>query len=545
MASKSDRASSSHLGAAAGNGSAGKLVEYEEFIEGHLRRTRGHVRSVDLASALMILATASLAYFLAAGVIDQWVVAGGLGFWGRLLLLVLYLGGACYYLAVEVLPLLVRRINPVYAAHTIERSRPTLKNALVNFLLFRADRGGLNPVVYEAIEEQAATNLARVHADTAVDRSKLIHIGYVLLAVVFVCALYTLLSPKNLLSSIGRVAMPWADIGVPTRTTISQIEPGDVEAFRGQQVTVRARVEGLKSDGRVTLIYSTADGQVVDRSVDMLLSSDGYKHSCILPSGDSALQQSLNYRIAAGDAVSKTYHIDVVAAPTIVVRAVRYKYPSYTGLIEQRVEHQGDLKAIEGTEVTIEAIANQDIDSATVDFDCDGKFDKRMQSTSQEAQATFRLSLKDDRRTPEHESYQLLFKDVRGRQNPQPVRHTIEVTRDIAPEIQFVAPKQDEIELPANGSTNLEVVASDPDFALRLVKFSAASGTKPIVDKLLLNEARTGQFVHKFLFEPKRLGLKAGDVVEYWAVAEDNKDPNPNRTETTLRRIRVVSPTRQ
>ena len=201
-----------------------------------MRKTRSHVRTVDLAGSLMTLVAGTLGYFLLAGMSTTGSFRGGLGFWGRLLFLAGYAVAALYYLAAYVLPLVLRRINPLYAAHAIERSRPSLKNGLVNFLFFRADPGRLSPVVYQAIEEQAATNLAKVHVEAAVDRSKLIKIGYALVAVLFVCALYTLLSPKDLIKTVGRVVMPWADISPPTRTAIVEIEPGDARAFRGQQV---------------------------------------------------------------------------------------------------------------------------------------------------------------------------------------------------------------------------------------------------------------------------------------------------------------------
>ena len=523
----------------------GKLVEYEEYIEAQLRKTRGHVRSVDIAGSLMTLCAGTVAYFFLAAIVDHWIVPGGLGFWGRLTILSLYVLASLYFLFVEVLPLLVRRINPVYAAQTIERSRPSLKNALVNFLFFRDNPAGLNQAMYEAIEEQAATHLAKEHVEVAVDRTKMIRIGYALIGMVSVCALYALLSPKDLFKTVGRVVMPWAEIGAPTRAMIDEVEPGDTRAFRGQQVVVSARVQGVPSDGKVTLFYTTSDGQTVDRAVDMPLAADGYKHACTLPAGESSLQQSLEYRIEAGDAVTKWYHLEVVAAPTLVVRSLEYKYPAYTGLLTQRVEHQGDLKALEGTEVTLDAIANQSIESAHVDFDCDKTLDQRMQIDGQQAKATFRLKLKDDRKTPEHASYELVFKNDQGQQNPQPVRHQIDVVRDLSPEIQFVTPKKDDVDLPVNQAIELEIVANDPDFALRLVKLSATAGKQPLMDKMLLDEVWRGQWVKKFRIEPLKLGLKAGDVIEYSAAAEDNKNPQPNRTETAKRRIRIVSPSAQ
>lgn len=518
-----------------------QFVEYEEFIESQLRRTRSHVRSVDLAAGFMVLLTGTLAYFLVVTLVDHWLISGGLGFWGRLLLLAGFVAGAGWWIVTQILPSLIKRINPLFAAYTIERSRPTLKNSLVNFLLFRADPSGVHQRVLEAIEEQAATNLVGVQVDSAVDRSRLIKLGYVLVGILALCALYAVASPKNLFQTVGRVVMPWADIQPPTRTTIDEIEPGDVQAFRGQQVTVKARVQGVADDAPVTLYYTTADKQIVDRPVEMSRPAGEYRYTAVLPAADAELQQSLTYTIKAGDATSRTYSIEVVAAPTIVVKSIEYKYPGYTGLLSQRVEHQGDLKAIEGTEVTLEALANQEIASGYVDFDANHTLDLPLRGEGAHAKASFRLLLKEDRQTPEHDSYQLTFKNAAGQQNPQPVRHQIEVTRDLSPEIQFVSPNRDEVELPIDGAIDLEVVANDPDFALANVKLLMAKGDKRAEEKLL-NATWRGQFVKKYHFQPSKLRLAVGDTIEYWAVAVDNKSPRANQTETARRKIVIVAP---
>ena len=51
--------------------------------------------------------------------------------------------------------------------------------------------------------------------------------------------------------------------------------------------------------------------------------------------------------------------VTVVDAPTMVVEKVEYQFPSYTGKAPQ-ILIQGDLRALEGTKVTIE----QDFSSA-------------------------------------------------------------------------------------------------------------------------------------------------------------------------------------
>jgi len=90
-------------------------------------KTRRHVKWVDIADGAITLAIGVLAYLLAAAVIDHWLISGGLGFWGRLLLWVGLLGGSGLYFIRRVLPPLMYHVNPIFAAATIEKSEPSLK----------------------------------------------------------------------------------------------------------------------------------------------------------------------------------------------------------------------------------------------------------------------------------------------------------------------------------------------------------------------------------------------------------------------------------
>ena len=89
--------------------------------------------------------------------------------------------------------------------------------------------------------------------------------------------------------------------------------------------------------------------------------SNGLRFEGQLPSEQGGLQQSVTYRIQAGDAVSPTYRIEVSPAPHITVQRLEYEFPAYTKRPRQSDEGQGDIKALEGTRVTIRAKANQPI----------------------------------------------------------------------------------------------------------------------------------------------------------------------------------------
>ncbi|MBN2475425.1 MAG: hypothetical protein JXB62_12510, partial [Pirellulales bacterium] len=531
------------------------VAPHEAFIENRLRQTRRQVKGVDLAGGLITLAIGTLVCLLAAALVDHWVVSGGLGFWGRLLILAGLLLAAGFYCVRFILPSLVHRINPVYAAQTIEQGRPTLKNSLINFLLLRSHRREVSPVIYRALQDRAAADLTQVPPEVAVDRSHVIRLGYLLIGTLTVFCLYLAISPKNPLVSAARIVWPWAQIKAPTRVTIDNIEPGDAVVYHGDFVSVSAEVAGVDEGESVLLYYSTADGQSIDQKIAMTVPEDGYRYRCELPPGRLGLQQDVEYHLAAGDCKTRRFAVKVQTAPAIVVDAIDYDYPAYTGITDRTVDRQGDLRAIEGTVVTIRATANQPIQRAEIDLDCDGL--NRRDMLVAEQTATGRITLATSRTDPnlsEHESYQLRFTDRAGRLNPRPIRYRIEVIRDLPPEIQLLEPQQEDVQLGEDGRLQIRVRAEDPDFALQRVLLRAECAGRPLAVAPLLDQTHPGDFTGTYVFEPARatfaerpadrpqVGLKAGDRVVYWVEAEDNKQPLPGLAKTEPRWITIIGP---
>ena len=275
--------------------------ECERVIDERLERTRRRVKGVDIAGGLIALAIGILAYLFLAALIDHWLIVGGLGFWGRLGLWLLLVVAAGAYFARRVLPPLLGRIHPLFAAATIEQSQPSLKNSLINFLFLRGRRQEVAAPIYRAMEYRAAVDLSKISVDVAVDRGRVIRLGYIFLAVVALFSLYLVLSPKNPLRSAARVLIPWSAIEAPTRVTIRDIRPGDAPAYYGDSVTVSAELSGLRTDEPVVLVYSTADGQTVDQVIPMSQPAGDYHFQCRLPPGNLGVQQDHTYYLAAGD----------------------------------------------------------------------------------------------------------------------------------------------------------------------------------------------------------------------------------------------------
>src|SRR3954465_14711439 len=256
-----------------------KLVRYEDYIESKIQSTCWMVKAVDLATALVTLVASVLAYLLVVAIVEHWIVSGGFNVVARTVLFGMLVIGAGYFIYHRVWPLLVRAINPVYAARAIEQGSPTLKNSLINLLFFRERRAGISDAVYRTLEEQAAQRLTRVPIETTVDRSLLIRLGYVLIGVVAAAGLYKVFSPKDPIVSAERVLLPWADIVPASRVSISAVTPGSVTISRGEYVNVSAEVHGLGENDEVLLRYSSDDGQVVGKSIPLKAAGDGLHFS--------------------------------------------------------------------------------------------------------------------------------------------------------------------------------------------------------------------------------------------------------------------------
>jgi hypothetical protein len=321
---------------------------------------------------------------------------------------------------------------------------------------------------------------------------------------------------------------------------------------------VSAVVHGLRDGDPVRLVYSTADGQTVDRTVEMALASGGLRYECKLPakgqesgvgSRESAgIQQDLTYHIVAGDAQSADYKLTVVAAPTIIVEKLDYQFPAYTKKPPLSTPRQGDIHALEGTRVTIHAVANQPIKSAYLELD-PGVKDvppelAPLAVDGTRASGTLVLALKADRKTPWHASYQVRFYTDRGQRSQQPILHKIEVIRDLPPEVQILQPQKVRVEVPLDGEQMVEVRGVDPDFGLSSLRLEGSlQGVRALEVELL--DGKSGQAPQAtvpFVFRPAGHKLAVGDELTYTAIAADNRQPEANISRTAEYTLVVVAP---
>jgi hypothetical protein len=567
----------------------------ERYLARRLAAATADYKGVALTTFLLGAGVAALVWVACGVVLEHWLVAGGLPRWARWIWLLTGLAAIVAAGIRWIVPLVRYRVNLVYAARVIEREHPELHNDLVNTVLVKAHPEGNAASVVRSLEQRTAKRLSAMPAEAVIDRSLAVRLAYALALLVGLACVYSLAAPKSMLATAARLLAPWARVAAPTRVRLEppllrwrmpgeapavalpgaggeagsgsdaadtrsiKVDAGGATLVRGRQLVVSSVIHGLRHDERpfvavTPLLDSGAvDGAAMPWRAEMTRiggqSGAGQRYAAVLPDAARGLDQSLAFTIHAGDARSEPVRVALVDSPTLLVREVRYEFPAYMGRESETVAWQGDLRAVEGTRVVIIAESNQPLESAWIDFECDGSRDLKLKvGASDLARATgsFVLQMNADRSAAEHASYRLLFQPrgtaLAGREQMEveKLEHRIEVLADLAPEISIEEPRESPARVPPGAPVTVRVRALDPDFGLARVGIETrVQGGAAQPEIVLPRSERRGAFNGVLQLVPERLGAGAGSKLEYRGVAVDTRPSQPNVAHTPWKLLQI------
>jgi len=528
---------------AAGSPNSSRYLDFDEYVDLKLQKTRSTIKTTDILVALAGVAAMFLGYLLVFVVLDQWVVSGGFSIGLRWLLLSTLLVLTAAWLGWKVgLPYL-RTVNRLYAARQIEKADPDLKSNLLNLIDLRSSGREIDPAILRALEKNAAVGLQNIDVAQAVDHRPLMRMAYVLLAVVVMFCMYALFSPKKISNSIWRSLLPAADLGVSTRTEIVKVLPGDATVLARGSVEVSADIAGEVPE-KVFVHFTTADGKFRDEPVELRTGSEGPTRFKGFLRGENGqgLLQDLTYLVRAGDAVSAEYRITVNQPPSATVDRVRFQFPAYMKL-ESTEQAGGQIESWEGSKVTLTAHTNMPVKSAKVEFldvrENGPNGEEHPMSVSADGRqltTSWTLGFRSDGAYAKF--YRIQCKTESGETDPNPSVNGLTIRPDLPPEVSLLEPVRD-MEVPANAVIPMLIEARDPDFELSHINLHVKKNGQP-VQKEPLSEGRQQRLLLKHDLKLARFDLKPGDVVEFWVQAFDNKQPRPNSKVTPELKLKIV-----
>ncbi len=245
----------------------GKMLDYEQYIDHQLSRTRSRIKMTDLLTASLTLVAAAIALLFVEVVLDHVV---GLPVWVRRIVLFTGVTAGLAYAGLRIVLPLIGRVNGLYAAKTIEESDPTFKNSLINYLDLKRHRSEISKAAMRAIEAKAVNDLTGIEIDAVVNQRRLIQVAYTLSAVLVVFCLYAFVTPKSILDSTRRALL--ADVVRPTNTRLTNIKPGDdpelSQVVAGSHVSFFVDVsQGLDPTGLCSTTASTGASSTRSRNL--------------------------------------------------------------------------------------------------------------------------------------------------------------------------------------------------------------------------------------------------------------------------------------
>ena len=549
----------------------------DRYLSKRLAAAGADYKGVAITTFLLAAGVGVMLWLGSGILVEHWLVRGGLPTGARW---IWFAAGAVVLAAAVVrwiVPLVRYRVNLVYAARILEREHPELHNDVVNAVLARAHADDTTPLIVKSLRRRAARQLSTVSADGVIDRTPALRLAYVLAGLMALACIYEVLAPKSFVVSAARLVAPWLGIAPPSRVRIAPpalawrmpgepapadvsgrrlpVQGGTATLIRGRQLVVASEVRGLTAGERPALVVTpvredgTAEPAMAAWRMPMAPGGADGMHTVLLPDATRGLDRPIELVISAGEARSPRIRVVVVDAPALLVREVRYDYPEYTGQADETVEWQGDLRAVEGTKVTIVAECNHPLESAWIDLGCDGKRKVPLTVGQQDlarGRGSFTLHLNADRSAAEYASYRLMFQPKsapaasREPVTTEKMEYRIDVEPDITPDVSIEEPAEKVVRVPPSAPVTIRVRGEDPDFGLASVSVEtrlAQGGEKP-GEELLVGRRRK-VFRGAATLIPERLGAGPGAVLEYRAVAKDTRPEAPNIAVTEWRALKI------
>jgi hypothetical protein len=516
----------------------------DAFIEAQLLRTQKRIRFVDLLTALLGFLAGTLGFAVLMILLDRrWELAAGV----RQGALLAYLAGACVYLFFFVVRPLNWRVNPHFAARRLEETLPGSRNHVINWIDLHGEK--VPSVLKTALGQRAAKDLTKADVDGAISTRRALSVGGTtgLLAVVFI-SLFFLFGPRPFASLFGRLFAPFgSSSGIASRTQVSVVRPLDTTVTIGNAVTIVAQVGGRVPDARDNdapcLLYRHDESEPYRKR---FLQADDSNQEWATTISPIDVGNGFYYKVAAGDAETEEYRVQVRAAPLISDFEATYHYRAYTGKASQ-TRSSRKLEDLRGTEVEINALTNRVIKDGRLEFEgADGVGDliRPERVDGQPQKLRFRIVL--DRAG----KYRIRFTSTEGEGYIDSTAHEIAVFPDLPPQVRLIEPGKDVV-LPANGQLTLKGEASD-DFGiasltlhLHIVDGGRLESKPYLPDKLGKGNFGTPRNLeYRELLElatlktpdGKPAELKPGMEIEYWLEAADACDyPRPNVTSSQPR----------
>ncbi|MHC4398644.1 MAG: hypothetical protein ACYTG0_03095 [Planctomycetota bacterium] len=424
--------------------------------------------------------------------------------------------GAALVVWLTCLRLMLRIPSKQDLARRVELAEPELRENLLSAVELGSDDEGRlhdSPVFRRLLQDRVGRQMAGVRVPALLPLRLLS--GWLVAALLILAAFGVLLSVPGLPFGVlmTRAMLPGANVDRVSRIRVTILEPVPHSLTLPQNETVAVLVE-------------ISGGEVDEATLETHAETGGVTRHPMRARGASQFvsnlsieAESIDYRILAGDAVTRKYTI--LARPRPGVRAFHktYRFAEYTGLEDEKVtEPHGDLVALEGTEAELVLELDQDVSQAELRVERSGS--DEIETVALEPHGDRRLRATLSMTDPAVYRVHLVARETDFENTFSP-KYEIRPEPDLIPRVGFVDQQETTLLLPPNDILALEGLAEDDLPLVGLAQHVSVNGRQWQEIPLEIQQRRRVRTAWDW--DLLDLNLESGDQVITKLVATDRK----------------------
>jgi hypothetical protein len=424
----------------------------------------------------------------------------------------------------------LQRLSDLRVAKRFESLETSLGNRLTNAVQLSVKKGESH--VEEFLREEAvalgkksAANLKTWHV-----ARQGIQIAFVVCLVSAGVWIFVLSSAREMFDAVApRFLDPRGDHPPYSRLKI-QVTPKNAEVLYGSQLEIKATARGKPAD-KLWLVAKTGTNQT--RTLMFLAPDKSFFQTL------ANLREPTEFFVTDGAARSFRYPIKIRYTPQITLVEVTTEFPAYTSKPVRTGKLTEEIQALpEGTKISFRVASNRPLKEGALELTpvLGGKKSSvRLQPGGQSNIVSGSFTLN------EPTLFNISVSDVGGLSSGETRKGRFNISPDERPHLFVLEPGRDAVATPTI-AIPVHVQATD-DYAVSRVVWLRGfnrSIERPFNMKVALKNGPQSVDASGS-FALNKLGVRPGDVIEYYFEAADNYPKGPNLTLSKLYRLQIIS----
>ncbi len=357
---------------------------------------------------------------------------------------------------------------------------------------------------------------------------------FILAAPLAIIAVSRIAAPHAFSTIANRLLHPAADLP-PYSPLRFEIDPTEPSTVYGGEILIRAKITGGQLEHPVECLVREKTGGNVLRLPAFRESSSHFSRKL------DGLTSPIEIAFSCGKARSIWYPVSLLYEPNVLSGRVKITPPSYTRLAPSEVPlDTNEIKAIEGSEVTLELTSNRPLSGGTLVFT-----PIALPGVTSIAQS-FPGSASGDRATFTWKAttsgrLSATIRDVRGTPSAQPLELSFKLLPDQPPTVEMTSPPR---MIFATPKSVIPIAANaKDDFALSRLQFvRTLTGFRDRI-RMVAPALTTTAYDFEDKLDLGTLGLESGQTVELMVEASDHNPSLLGHGSSEIARVRIISET--